>query len=180
VPRPITSLTPPVVAPDQITVVQDTTTNISVFLLMGNDHTVIGGPLAVIGVNSLSGATVSLANGNAVVAYTPPVGFAGTDQFTYTLYDGFLTATGLVTVHVTAPGAPPFGHLAISGPASAPVLSYSGIPGQQYAFQSAPYVTGPWTELFPTVTASFSGWIQYTNRAPSPPPTRFFRIQSLP
>jgi hypothetical protein len=93
------------------------------------------------------------------VGYTPPLGFAGTDQLTYTLYDGFLTAAGLVTVYVTPIGAPGFGHLAISGSPSSPVLSFSGIPGQHYAFRSAPSLTGPWTELFPTLTAGFAGWI---------------------
>ena len=175
-----TGLSPPVAGPDQVTVAQDTATNISVFLLLANDHTVIGGPLAIIGVNSTSGANVSLVNGNAIVAYAPAPGFAGMDQFTYTLYDGFWTAAGLVTVYVTPVGAPPFNHLAVSGSPANLVLSFSGVPGQQYAFQYAPTVTGPWTELFPSVTAGFFGWIKYTNTVPAPPLTRFFRTLSLP
>lgn len=174
-----TSLTPPVAGPDLLSLVQDTSTKIPVSLLLGNDRTVVGGPLAIIEVNSLTGSTVSLVNGKASVAYTPSPGFVGMDQFTYTLYDGLLTTSGLVTVYVTQVGAPPFNHLAISGPPSNLVLNFSGIPGQRYAFQSAPTVTGPWTELFPTITAGFSGWIQYTNRTASPPPTRFFRTQML-
>ncbi len=52
---------------------------------------------AITGTNATVG-TVSLANGNII--YTPPTGFLGTDRFQYTVSDGSLTATGIVTVTV--------------------------------------------------------------------------------
>jgi hypothetical protein len=62
--------------------------------------------LTLVGVAPITGAnatlgTVALVNGSIV--YTPPANFQGVDRFNYTVSDGELTATGVVTVSVAAP-----------------------------------------------------------------------------
>jgi len=174
-----TSLTPPTAGPDTITDMENTLVNIPESFLLSNDSSPINGPLSITGVNSTSGATVASLNGSSI-AYTPPPGFAGVDTFTYTLSDGHLTATGLVTVYVTRTGAPPFGDLTISGVPADLMFTFSGIPGRQYDLMYATSVTGPWMELYPVFVTDPTGFAQYTNITASPPPTRFFRAQSLP
>ena len=175
-----TSLTPPTAGPDIITDMENTLTNIPASFLLSNDSSPIGGPLSITSVNSTNGATVLLTSGGSIIAYTSPPGFAGVDAFNYTLGDGHLTATGLVTVYVTRTGAPPFNDLAISGTPGDLLFSFSGLAGRQYAFEYATSVTGPWMELYPPFVTDPTGFAQYTNITASPPPTRFFRAQSLP
>ena len=130
--------------------------------------------------NSTNGATVLSTSGGSIIAYTSPPGFAGVDSFNYTVSDGHLTATGPVTVYVTRTGAPPVNHLSISGIPPDLLFSFSGLPGQQYDLMYATSVTGPWMELYPPFVTDPTGFAQYTNITASPPPTRFFRAQSLP
>jgi hypothetical protein len=175
-----TSLTPPTAAPDTISDMENTLTNIPASFLLSNDSSPVGGPLSITGVNSTNGATVVLAGGGSIIAYTPPPGFAGVDSFNYTLSDGHLTATGLVTVYVTRTGAPPFNDLAISGIPADLLFTFSGLPGRQYILIYATSVTGPWMQLYPAFVTDPTGFAQYTNITASPPPARFFRAQSLP
>ena len=55
---------------------------------------------------STKGGTI-VASGNGAWTYTPPAGFAGTDTFLYTISDGGMSASALVSVTVTAPPPPP-------------------------------------------------------------------------
>jgi hypothetical protein len=60
--------------------------------------------LTLTAVNTVAGTsptrgTVSLATNGSVI-YTPPAGFTGTDQFSYTVSDGSLTATGIAVINV--------------------------------------------------------------------------------
>jgi|GEM_PF-1305344 len=55
---------------------------------------------AITGANATQG-TVALVNGSIV--YTPPTGFMGIDRFNYTVSDGALSTSGVVTVSVAAP-----------------------------------------------------------------------------
>jgi hypothetical protein len=175
-----TSLTPPTAGSDTLTTMQNTLRNIPSSFFLSNDSSPISGPLSVTAVNSTSGATVVLTGGGSNVAYTPPHGFAGVDSFTYTLSDGHLTATGLVTVYVTRTGAPPFGDLTIAGVPANLLFSFSGLAGQQYALEYATSITGPWTQLYPPFVTDPTGFAKSTNITASPPPSRFFRTQSLP
>jgi hypothetical protein len=63
----------------------------------------------------LAGATVTIVAGNLV--FTPPTGFTGTAQFTYTVTDDDIStvdATAIVTVQVTDPPPPPTGTVDLS------------------------------------------------------------------
>jgi hypothetical protein len=175
-----TSLIPPTAGPVTISAMEGTLTNIPASLLLSNDSSPIGGPLSLLSVASSTGATVLLTNSGTIVAYTPPLGFVGLDQFSYVLSDGRLTNNGAVTVIVTSTGAPPYNRLAITGAPADLLFEYSGLPGQQYTLQSAPTLFGPWTDFYPMPVAGISGLIQYTNRTASPPAIQFFRIRQFP
>ena len=175
-----TSLIPPTAGPETISAMEGTLTNIPASLLLSNDSSPIGGRLSLLSVGSSTGATVLLTNSGTIVAYTPPPGFAGLDQFNYVLSDGRLTNNGVVTVIVASTGAPPYNRLAMAGPPADLLFKYSGFPGQQYTLQSAPTLLGPWTDLYPMPVAGMNGLIQYTNHTASPPAIQFFRMRRFP
>jgi len=59
-------------------------------------------PLRVIRVTQGADGRVRI-NADGTLTYTPDADFTGTDHFTYTVFDGLLSATGTVTVNVFAP-----------------------------------------------------------------------------
>jgi uncharacterized repeat protein (TIGR01451 family) len=71
--------------------------------VLDNDSEFLGDTFSVqapFPTTSANGGTVTFeADGN--FSYLPPVGFTGTDTFTYTITDGSLTATGTVTITVS-------------------------------------------------------------------------------
>jgi hypothetical protein len=174
------ALTPPVAEPDQVLARENTPTNIPAAFLLSNDSSPINGPLSIIAVNSTSGASVTLTNSGTVVIYSPPPGLYGLDQFTYTLSDGRWTATGTVKVIILSPGAPAYEHLVMTGTPADESFKFSGYPGASYMLQSAPALNGPWTDIYPAITAGLDGLISATNSVASPPPIRFFRMRQWP
>lgn len=67
-----------------------------------------GETLTISGVSATTnGGTAVIANNGAVINYTPPSGFIGTDTFTYTLSDGTDTDEVSVTVNVVSADNPP-------------------------------------------------------------------------
>jgi hypothetical protein len=99
--------------------------------LLANDTP---GSLAGVSANSTNGGTVTLSNG--LVTYTPSTNFIGADLFTYTVNDGFTTATGSVHVVVADTGtlAPNRIGSIVLGPEGAHAR-FAGIPGFTYTIE---------------------------------------------
>lgn len=79
-----TSANPPIAAPDQVETLQDTAVTIKV---LDNDSDLDGNTLTLTGVGADAAHGTAIRSGNNVI-YTPNAGFAGEDQFTYTVADG--------------------------------------------------------------------------------------------
>ncbi len=94
----------PVAVADTLTTLEDTAGTV---MVLANDSDPDGGTLTVTGLAGPShGAAVI--NAGTSVTYTPAANFNGSDSLTYTLSDGQGgTATGTVTITVTAVNDPP-------------------------------------------------------------------------
>ncbi len=96
-----TSANPPIAAPDQVETLQDTAVTIKV---LDNDSDLDGNTLTLTGVGADAAHGTAIRSGNNVI-YTPNAGFAGEDQFTYTVADGTGNSTvGHVFVKINTPG----------------------------------------------------------------------------
>ncbi|MDF1734312.1 MAG: tandem-95 repeat protein [Minwuia sp.] len=89
----------PVAADDAITVVEDTTTVIDV---LANDVDIDGDALTVTSATALNG-TVAI-NADSTLSYTPNGNYHGTDTISYTISDGGLSTSAVVSVTVTNDG----------------------------------------------------------------------------
>lgn len=94
---------PPIARDDIDTTFEDIATTIDV---LTNDSDPDFDPLTVISTGTPANGTVSINPGNTLT-YTPTLNFIGTDTFTYTISDGALTDTALVTVTVNPVNDPP-------------------------------------------------------------------------
>jgi cysteine-rich repeat protein len=90
----------PVAVDDARTTAEDTALVVTGASLASNDTDVDADTLTVTAVGGATNGTVGLAAGS--VTFTPTANFNGAASFTYTVSDGTLTDTGLVTVTVTA------------------------------------------------------------------------------
>jgi cysteine-rich repeat protein len=90
----------PVAVDDAATTAEDTALVVTGASLAANDTDVEGSTLTVTAVGGATSGTVALVAGS--VTFTPTANFNGAASFTYTVSDGTLTDTGLVTVAVTA------------------------------------------------------------------------------
>jgi hypothetical protein len=171
---------PPVARPDVMGTRENTVASAPVFKLIANDSSPVGGTLSITSVASptTQGGTVALVSGGTLVTYTPPLNFAGTDQFTYTLSDTHCTAQGTVNVIVTSANAPSLNNIMVTANPGANFVEFAGIPGLIYVVQFAPTVNGPWTDLSGALVADASGLITYNDL--TPPPVRFYRTRVGP
>jgi hypothetical protein len=94
---------PPVAQPDALDAVGGELATFAAPGVLGNDSDPEGQALALVGVSQPSHGTIYSWNGDGTVQYEPNDGFAGTDQVTYTVSDGTLTATSTITFTVTEP-----------------------------------------------------------------------------
>ena len=90
----------PVANDDTVVATQNTPLNIITSTLLANDSDVDGDTLTITNVSGVSTRGGSLTLTNGVITYTPPVGFIGTDSFTYEVNDGN-GATDTATVRIT-------------------------------------------------------------------------------
>lgn len=101
-PPPPPPNTAPTAVNDSATTTEDTPTSVDVRL---NDSDPDGNPVNLLSVSQPSHGTAVIATtgpGAGTVTYQPSANFTGTDSFAYTISDGTLTATAVVTVTVTA------------------------------------------------------------------------------
>jgi hypothetical protein len=83
---------------DSVTAVAGVTQTISP---LGND---IGSSLSISAVGAPSaGGQAIRTNGNSQILYTPAIGYAGTETFTYTITNGSQSSTGTIAAEVTIP-----------------------------------------------------------------------------
>ena len=139
----------PVAMPDAFSTGTNTPVSFSARKLLLNDTDPHGFTLSVTGVssNSALGGTVTLIAGR--VHYTPPTGFWGNDQFSYSITnDHGDAAGGTVTATVGAGG--PVGLNITFGPVvqgSEFVVRFAGIPGLTYTIEAASGLGGPWIKV---------------------------------
>ena len=154
---------------------------VSKALLLANDTDPEGDPRTITAVSNAqpSGAEVGFLGG--FVTYIAPSNNAGDGSFDYTLSDGHgytVTVTVTVTQVVVPPAALPPNAVRILAVGSDFVISYIGVPGNQYRIQ---YTTsaGPayvWQEFDPSAvyTAPANGVFIHTDVNP-PGPVRLYR-----
>jgi hypothetical protein len=73
--------------------------------LLANDTDPNADPIAIVGVQAVSGGTVSYDSQSETVTFTPTTGYVGTASFTYDISDGHSTATGTVELVVLPPAS---------------------------------------------------------------------------
>jgi hypothetical protein len=88
----------PVAVDDTANTASDTPRKIAI---LANDTDAEQDPLSVAAIGPVAHGSVTV-NGDQSVTYTPDVGFAGTDAFTYAVTDGQLNSTATVSVTVGA------------------------------------------------------------------------------
>ena len=96
--------TPPIAVYDARTTSAGTAVDIDV---VANDTDLEGDTLRVISVTTPSNGTAVINPRTNTVTYIPNPGFHGTDSFNYTVFDGFHTITGTVTITVAPPNRAP-------------------------------------------------------------------------
>ena len=100
--------------------------------------------LTVTSATSTNGAT--LVTNSTYVFYLPPASNPNVeDRFTYTISDGWLSATGTVVVTIADPAGQSQNLVIGLDGANHPRLTIFGIPGYQYDIQRGASTTGPWT-----------------------------------
>ena len=72
-----------------------------VIRVLENDTDVDEDTLTVTAVGTSTNGTVAITGTGTTITYTPNFGYIGDDTFTYTVFDGTATATGMVTMMVT-------------------------------------------------------------------------------
>ena len=93
----------PDAAADLATTDEDTPVTI---LVLNNDSDLDGDPLSIYAVGSPANGAATISNAQYLI-YTPTLNFHGNDVFTYTVSDGVLSASALVTVTVRSVNDPP-------------------------------------------------------------------------
>ncbi len=68
--------------------------------VLGNDTDADDDTLTIVSATVPAHGRVQITNGGTVLRYRPAAGFVGTDTFSYTITDGVLTGSAVVTVHV--------------------------------------------------------------------------------
>jgi subtilisin-like proprotein convertase family protein len=172
---------PPVAGSDTIGAAENTPVDVPLSTLLANDTTSKGGSLNIVGVSATSvhGGAVTL--GGASIMYSPPAGYIGADQFTYTLSDGCGSAPGTVNASIVTSNSPPFNVISITATSTDRTVQFAGIPYHKYVVQWATNVIGPWTDFADgTLTVDSTGTIQYTDSTLPTPDVRFYRMRVGP
>ncbi len=171
---------PPIGGLDGIARLDNTTqAKIKMAVLLGNDTDPEGDPRTITAVSNAQppGSAVGILGG--FVIYYSPSNNAGDGSFDYTLSDGHgHTVTVTVTQVVVPPPAQAPNAASITMVGSDVVLSYVGVPGNQYRIQYTTS-TGPayvWQEFNPLAvyTAPANGVFTHTDVNPSGP-VRLYR-----
>jgi ELWxxDGT repeat protein len=166
----------PIAGADTAGTTQSKAVSISVAKLMRNDTDPDGDilTLSLGGVTTSNNGSILLSGGNVI--YTPPVGFHGTDTFTYTLFDGYGgSASSTVTVTVAAAFAATANPIVLTTLAGgARRLSMVGIPGRTYRIEYSSDLSS-WLTLG-TRTAGSNGHFTIDDPGAAGAGSRFYRL----
>ena len=110
------------------------------------------------------------------IYYTPPVGFVGTDTFTYSVTDGFGgDAMATVTLRpVVPPGSPAQNIVSLETLAGGAVrVRFTGVPGFTYHIEISPDASA-WTAVADRL-ANAIGQFEFEDLTAASVPVRFYR-----
>ncbi len=166
---------PPVARPDAVTTQRDTAISLPAANLMANDTDADDDAITLEGViaNSAQGGAVTLSAGT--LTYAPPLGFVGTDAFSYNIADGrggF--ASGLVNVTVTESTSAPPRFVGVTMETSGRRVQWQDVVGRTFIIQYSDEL-GVWQPFVGTVTADATGAVEYFDTTTPVPPQRFYR-----
>ncbi len=134
--------------------------------------------LTFTGVTTPSGHGATVQNNASFVLYSlAPGSNPASDTFNYIISDGSLTATGTVTVTITADtGAQTLNFVSygIQPITLHPTMTFAGVQGFNYAIQSAAMVTGHWTTQTTLTADATTGLISFTDTSVAVPPTTVY------
>lgn len=167
----------PVAVNDAVERAPDKTVKVRAAKLAANDVAADGSTLTVTGVGSPTGNGATVIIDTGWVIYMAPVGFNGTDTFTYDISDGNGgTATGTVTVLVLTPADSQTRNITAITPLSggSMQIDFVGIPGGSYDVEATEDLSTPWTFLG-TVVASGNGAFQFIDTDAPNHAARFYR-----
>lgn len=169
----------PVVVDDNLVTDEDTPLLIDpVFDMTSNDTDADGDILALgtFAATSFNGGTVTLKEG--IITYTPALGYAGLDGFTYTVTDGWGGTSAMGTVVITvndlpepAPGPMKLDVDLVGGNVTG---TFTGDPGATYLLQRSTTLGNDWVNV-DTKIAPPSGIVIVKDAAP-PAGSAFYRI----
>jgi hypothetical protein len=154
----------------------NTTLHVSASALAALDYDADGDALTITDVHSPS-AHGTVALGSGTITYIPTANYVGTDQFTYTISDGYPGGTATSTAYVTVRlGKATSVIYSSSGSGGVMNLVGYGIPGNYYDVQhSLTADFASYTILASDLQAAPNGVIVFTDHAPTTP-TSFYRL----
>ncbi len=158
---------PPVAVPDFATTPLGTSVTI---IVLANDSDPNGLPLTVTAMPPHNAAATATVNANGTITYKPDPELAGVDTFTYTINNGYFSASALVTVTVQAP-LPPVAkndsmNIPFNTPTKIPVLSNDSDPNNFGLHIVIPATTSP---MHGTATVNSDQTITYAPGMALPP-----------
>ena len=106
---------------------------IPIATLLANDSDADGDLIFFLDADTVSAHGGSVVSDGESLFYTPAAGFTNKDSFTYTISDGYSSATGLVTLNVPLDNA---STLTISNLGTAYAIRGLGLPGQSHRIES--------------------------------------------
>jgi hypothetical protein len=119
-----------------------------------------------------NGGSIALVDGNLV--YTPARDFVGEDRFSYTVSDGFETASAEVIINVSETMVPSFNSIVIEKTESGFKLSFLGLSEKTYKIQRAVKIHGPWEDITTRITSPV-GLLEFIDTNP-PQNQAFYRF----
>jgi len=136
-----------------------------------------GDPLTVTSASGATHGAVSSEGTNAT--YTATNNFAGSDSFNYTVNDSYgANTTNAVTVSVIA-NSPDLNALTVGLSNGEVLLTYLGVPGNNYALERTFSLVPPTWLPIVTNPAPAGGYLLFTNR-PLPSTNIFWRTRCVP
>jgi hypothetical protein len=134
-----------------------------------------GDEISIYSVDVNSAHNGSIAEGESTIVYSPGTNFQGNDTFSVRVSDGRGGFAAVpVSVLVSGGETPALNQLSIDLLDGHTVISFGGMPGENYVIQYAATVDGPWTNLSGLLTVGANYAMGYNDRHP-PTAARFYR-----
>ena len=141
--------------------------------LLVNDSDADGDLIFFLDADTVSAHGGSVVSEGGSIFYTPTAGFTNKDNFTYTISDGYSSATGLVTLNVPLDNA---SSLTITNLGTAYAIRGLGIPGQSHRIESTKQLGTTNWQTSGMATGDSSGYFLFIDSVVST--QRFYRSVS--